>query len=332
MALFDFLKEPTPESYRFLGQDYSGLPSEELENLRRFLVFGRKTGRFGADVFDEVDEINNLLGLRARAGERMEGFRQDPTFSEPAPILTDVAASQESAFTPSLLAMRPVVADESRDVAPTTFSSAPAVSQKVASEQPGLFSRIGRGLTSEGGLLSGSPTAQARLAAIGESLLGGPTRTPVSFGQALAQASRAGRGAELAQQQREVAELGLESKRRKLQAEKTLQEGIKEDNTAKISQAMLAIAPVQYMKLLQDKPTLSEEFKQYLDKNPELKTQYFEKKIQGGDLLSQFLIRMLGDDESNQGDETEIDETQGGVDLSELTDEQLKAIAGVKDQ
>jgi len=330
MALFDFLKEPTPESYRFLGQDYSGLPSEELENLRRFLVFGRKTGRFGADVFDEVDEINNLLGLRARAGERMEGFRQDPTFSEPAPILTDVTASQESAFTPSLLAMRPVVAGESGKVVDTVSSSTPAMSQKTVSEQPGLFSRIGRGLTSEGGLLSGSPTAQARLAAIGESLLGGPTRTPVSFGQALAQASRAGRGAELAQQQREVAELGLESKRRKLQAEKTLQEGIKEDNTAKISQAMLAIAPVQYMKLLQDKPTLSEEFKQYLDKNPELKTQYFEKKIQGGDLLSQFLIRMLGDDESNQGDETESDETQGGDDLSELTDEQLKAIAGVK--
>lgn len=329
MALFDFLKEPTPESYRFLGQDYSGLPSEELENLRRFLVFGRKTGRFGADVFDEVDEINNLLGLRARAGERMEGFRQDPTFSEPAPILTDVTASQEAAFTPSLLAMRPVVAGESGGVVDGAPSSTPAMSQKTVSEQPGLFSRIGRGLTSEGGLLSGSPTAQARLAAIGESLLGGPTRTPVSFGQALAQASRAGRGAELAQQQREVAELGLESKRRKLEAEETLREGVKEDNNAKIFQALSVIAPVQYMKLLRDKPTLNEEFKQFLDDNPELKKQHFENKIKGGDLFAQYLMGMR---EFDGGDSSQGDKAQGGVDLSGLTDEELKAIAGVKDK
>lgn len=181
------------------------------------------------------------------------------------------------------------------------MASGGGAAQAPAADSQGLLGAIRSGL--------GGMSEEMALGLAG-SLLGGPTRTPVGFGTKILRGLQAGREAEFAEEQRDIARLNLESARRKLEAEATLQEGIKEGNETKISQAMLAIAPVQYLKLLQDRPTLSEEFKQYLDKNPELKTQYFEKKIQGGDLFSQFLTGYFGGDDFNQDNLTLDDITK----------------------
>lgn len=136
-----------------------------------------------------------------------------------SPVETDVIAMQ-----PRLLDVSPQIVDDS--LVPMARPKQPAGLfsglRSAISGPQGLLGQIGRGLTQPGGLLSGTPEAQARLRAMGRSLMSGPTRTPVSFGQSLSQAIGAGEQAVSSLQQQRMAqqEAMRESLKSQLEMEK----------------------------------------------------------------------------------------------------------------
>lgn len=120
-----------------------------------------------------------------------------------SPVETDVIAMQ-----PRLLDVSPQIVDDSLVPMARPQQSTGLFSglRSAVSGPQGLLGQIGRGLTQPGGLLSGTPEAQARLRAMGRSLMSGPTRTPVSFGRSLTEAIGAGEQAVSSLQQQRAAQ------------------------------------------------------------------------------------------------------------------------------
>lgn len=123
--------------------------------------------------------------------------------------------SLASAFEPDVIAIQPRLLDVTPQavddsLVPMARPQQPAGLfsglRSAISGPQGLLGQIGRGLTQPGGLLSGTPEAQARLRAMGRSLMSEPSRTPVSFGRSLTEAIGAGEQAVSSLEQQRVAQ------------------------------------------------------------------------------------------------------------------------------
>lgn len=278
---------------------------------------------------DEINKVQRLLGMRQRRYRPQAMAGQ--TMPDELPPLLRRAALDEAEINPEAISFAEPTGDITFDIPLEEIKIddvgvdegllADAIAQAEPEQKPraGLLSRMRSGLTGEGGILSGSPSAQAQLRALGSSLLTGPSRVPVSFGQTVGQAFSAMEAAKAAQSKAELTELATKSEKSKLEAEEDFKEAIAANDAEGMAKALAVIDPVGYRKALMDKKSLGEMTADYVRGLPESEQNEILRKLAygGGNIIEAF----LGFGGTGVNDKNER------KDLSSLTNEELEKIA-----
>ena len=129
------------------------------------------------------------------------------------------------------------------------------------SNSSGLLGRIGSGLSGAaselGGLFDGEE-GQARARALSKSLLRGPSRTPISFGQSIAEGLSAG-GEEIeAQEKRKYLKEQMQEKRSESKARKEFRDAVKTGDDDKVEKAFKKAYPLEWRQSKAKKQTISD--------------------------------------------------------------------------
>lgn len=206
---------------------------------------------------------NYLLGPRSLD---MLDARNRPT-SDLATTL--VAPSPMSLLSPQQVAMRqPAFAPPSQlsnvATSPQLSGIAPPPARpnfSSDSNSSGLLGRIGSGLSGAaselGGLFDGEE-GQARARALSKSLLRGPSRTPISFGQSIAEGLSAG-GEEIeAQEKRKYLKEQMQEKRSESKARKEFRDAVKTGDDDKVEKAFKKAYPLEWRQSKAKKQTISD--------------------------------------------------------------------------
>lgn len=215
-------------------------------------------GLFGAPNFQamgrpELTEVMNFgTPYYAQKAQRQlarlgpQGLLGGANFPQAVPFISPQAAAVAQSAMPQLPQLQ------------TNSSEQPMVSPanqieraSVPPSSSGLLGSVGRGLSGAaselGGLFSGEE-GQARARALSKSLLSGPSATPISFGQKIAEGLMGGQGEIEAQEKRKYLKEQMQEKRSESKARKEFKEAVESGDENKVNKAFKKAYPLEWAK------------------------------------------------------------------------------------
>jgi hypothetical protein len=180
------------------------------------------------------------------------------------PATTTIAPSPVGLLSPEMMSTQAPVGFDYISPAPQlpqlqpNSSEQPMVSpanqierNSVPPSSSGLLGSVGRGLSGAaselGGLFSGEE-GQARARALSKSLLSGPSATPISFGQKIAEGLMGGQDEIEAQEKRKYLKEQMQEKRSESKARKEFKEAVEGGDENKVNKAFKKAYPLEWAK------------------------------------------------------------------------------------
>lgn len=215
-------------------------------------------GLFGAPNFQamgrpELTEVMNFgTPYYAQKAQRQlarlgpQGLLGGTNFPQAAPFISPQAAAVAQSAMPQLPQLRPNSSEQ-----PMVSPANQIERDSVPPSSSGLLGSVGRGLSGAaselGGLFSGEE-GQARARALSKSLLSGPSATPISFGQKIAEGLMGGQDEIEAQEKRKYLKEQMQEKRSESKARKQFKEAVEGGDENKINKAFKKAYPLEWAK------------------------------------------------------------------------------------